>query len=283
MIRIQGLSLSLEGRQILEDINLEIKKGDFLAIIGPNGGGKSTLIRCLLGFIRPQRGEITLWGKPLSKFRDWHLIGYVPQRAGKDLNQLFPLTVKEFITLPFRWYKKRLDSKGIPAFAEMTEKSMGDEKKPNSEEIPAFAGMTGNSAGDKKEIDTPYVDGLLETFGLREMLHKKLYQLSFGQLQRAYLVRALVLKPEVLILDEPSVGLDFINQQAFYEILSHFHSQGLTIVLITHETWLLTRGVTKVACLNQRLYFHGEHAEFCVLAETEKAGFDFHRIEHSHW
>lgn len=239
MIRVKNLYYFINGKTILEDINLEVSKGDFLAIIGPNGGGKSTLIRCLLGFIKPQKGEIFLWETKLEDFRDWFKIGYVPQRAGKELSFLIPLTVKEFLQLPSSWYHKR--------------------------------------------IDRDYLYFLIEKFGLTPLLSKRIYHLSFGQLQRAYIVRALSLKPELLILDEPSVGLDFILQEVFYQFLSEFHQKGLTIILITHETWLVSKEVNKIACLNQKFYFHGEHKDFCVFAEKEAYGFPFHRIEHTHW
>lgn len=239
IIEIKGLYLSLNGKNILENINLQVQRGDFLALIGPNGGGKSTLIRCLLGFLKPQKGEIFLFGKELTKFRDWYKIGYLPQRAGKDINSLLPLTVKEFVFLPSKWYKI----------------------SPNYE----------------------YYMYLIDLFGVKDILNKKLFQLSFGQFQRVYLVRALLLKPELIILDEPSVGLDFISQEVFYQILSTLHKEGLTIVLITHETWLISKEVSKIACLNQRLYYHGEHEEFCVLADRGIPGFSYHRIEHTHW
>lgn len=239
IIEIKGLYFSLNGKNILENINLQVQRGDFLALIGPNGGGKSTLIRCLLGFLKPQKGEIFLFGKELTKFRDWYKIGYLPQRAGKDINSLLPLTVKEFVFLPSKWYKI----------------------SPNYE----------------------YYMYLIDLFGVKDILNKKLFQLSFGQFQRVYLVRALLLKPELIILDEPSVGLDFISQEVFYQILSTLHKEGLTIVLITHETWLISKEVSKIACLNQRLYYHGEHEEFCVLADRDIPGFSYHRIEHTHW
>lgn len=239
VLRIENLFLSIDGKTLLEDINLEILEGDFLAIIGPNGGGKSTLIRCILGFLKPQRGNIYLWGQSLEAFKRWDQIGYVPQRAGQDLNQFHPLSVEEFINLPFRWYKLKKDEN--------------------------------------------YLNFLCDKFGIKELLNKKLYQLSFGQLQRAYLVRALSHNPKLLILDEPSVGLDFVTQEIFYQILSEFHRRKLTIILITHETWLITKEVNKVACLNQKLYFHGDHEEFCSFQEKELYGFRFHKIEHKHW
>ncbi len=239
LIQIENLSLYLNGKTILEDINLVLNKGDFLGLIGPNGGGKTTLIRCLLGFIKFQRGKIFLFGKPLSEFKDWYKIGYVPQRASFYTNAFFPFTVKEFILLPSQWYKK--------------------------------------------DYSKDHLQKLLELFGVREFLGKKLYQLSFGQLQRAFIVRALLLKPEILILDEPSVGLDFLSQGAFYEMISNFHQKGLTVILVTHETWLLTKRINKVACLNHKLYYHSSHEEFCALDKDLSSSLPFHKIEHLHW
>lgn len=239
LISVENLSLYFDSKTVLEDINLRVKKGDYLALIGPNGGGKSTLIRCILGFLKPQKGKIYLWGKENTNFKEWHRIGYVPQRAGELIGGLNPLTVREFICLPSKWYNL--------------------------------------------SVDSLHLEYLAEKFGIKALLSRKLHQLSFGQLQRAFIVRALSLKPELLILDEPSVGLDFMLQEVFYGFLSEFHRKGLTIILITHETWLISKEVNKVACLNQKLYFHGEHQEFCKLAEENIYGFPTHVIEHSHW
>jgi len=239
LIEVKHLSFRYNNHWILKDINLSVRKGDFLAIIGPNGGGKSTLIKCVLGFLKPQRGEVYLWGKKVEEFKDWHKIGYVPQRAGELIDFLTPLTVKEFLFLPSQWYKK--------------------------------------------SIKSDVMEKLIEVFGIKNLLNKKLGELSYGQLQRTYIIRALILEPEVLILDEPSVGLDFFSQEIFYKTLGEFHKRGLTIILITHETWLLTKLVNKVACLNQKLFFHGDHESFCVISKKPEFYSDYHKIEHSHW
>lgn len=239
IIKVENLSFYYKDQFVLRDINLEVKKGDFLALIGPNGGGKSTLIRCILGFLKPQKGEIWLWGQKNFKFKEWFRIGYLPQRAGSLIDQLIPLTVKEFLYLPTTWYKKK--------------------------------------------INYSYLENLIEKFGMKHLLNHKLGELSYGQLQRTYIVRALVLEPELLILDEPSVGLDFFTQEVFYQILGEFHQKGLTIILITHETWLLTKWINKVACLNQKLFFHGDHESFCVFAKKPEFFSAYHKIEHLHW
>jgi len=239
IIEVRNLSFSYEKHLILESINLKVEKGDFLALIGPNGGGKTTLIRCVLGFLKPFRGEIFLWGKTIKSFKDWYKIGYVPQRAGDLVDHLTPLSVKDFLLLPFKWYKNT--------------------------------------------FNPMLMDELVEKFGIKNILHKKLGELSYGQLQRAYIVRALILNPELLILDEPSVGLDFFTQEIFYETLGEIHKKGLTIVLVTHETWLLTKWVNKVACINQKLYFHGDHESFCEVAKKLEFFPEYHKIEHTHW
>lgn len=239
ILRVENLSFAYGNHFILQDINLEVYQGDFLAIVGPNGGGKSTLIKCILGFLKPFKGRIYLWERSLKEFKDWQKIGYVPQRAGDLIDVLTPLTVKEFLMLPSKWY-----------------------------DYP---------------VNLTFFNSLLELFGLVNLLDKKLHELSYGQLQRAYIVRALILKPQLLILDEPSVGLDFISQDTFYKLLGDLNDQGITILLVTHETWLLTKKIKQVACLNQKLFFHGKHEEFCIFAQKEEFYTEYHRVEHTHW
>ncbi len=239
LIQVKNLFFAYNRHWVLKNISLEVKKGDFLAIIGPNGGGKSTLVKCMLGLLKPVKGEILLWKEKISRFRAWEKIGYVPQRAGELIDHLNPLTVEEFISLPQKWYSKTI--------------------KPQTKEL------------------------LIDKFGMGHLLKKKLGELSYGQLQRAYIIRALILEPELLILDEPSVGLDFFSQDAFYKVLGELYQQGLTIVLVTHETWLLTKWVNKVACVNQTLFFHGSHESFCTLSTKKEFFSDYHKIEHKHW
>jgi len=115
ILKVNSLSFSYDEHVVLKDISFEVKKGDFLAIIGPNGGGKSTLIKCVLGILQPLKGEVLLWGKPLKRFKEWYRVGYVPQRAGELVDHLTPITVEEFIRLPEKWYGKAPE-KGVVEF-----------------------------------------------------------------------------------------------------------------------------------------------------------------------
>ncbi|PMP97386.1 MAG: zinc ABC transporter ATP-binding protein, partial [Thermodesulfobacterium geofontis] len=105
IIEIRDLSFSYEVHPVFENINLKVEKGDFLALIGPNGGGKTTLVKCILGFLKPIKGKVFLWGEEIKNFKNWHKIGYVPQRAGDLIDHLTPLSLREFLLLPFKWYK----------------------------------------------------------------------------------------------------------------------------------------------------------------------------------
>ncbi len=242
IIEVKNLYFLYGNQIILEDISFKIEKGDFLALIGPNGGGKTTLIKCILNLLKPNKGKIFIWGEENRSFKNWHKIGYVPQRAGDLIDHLTPLTVKDFIFLSFKIYKDFINFTNYKLINELAEK-----------------------------------------FGIKTLLNKKIGELSYGQLQRAYLIKALILNPELLLLDEPFVGLDFFSQEVFYNTLAEFHKKGLTIILVTHETWLLTKWITKVACINQKLYFHGDHESFCVQAKYLEIFQDRHRIEHIHW
>ncbi len=123
----------------------------------------------------------------------------------------------------------------------------------------------------------------LETVGLPGASGRLLRELSGGQQQRVFLARALVGEPEVLLLDEPTTGVDFAAQEKFYDLLGELNRRGLTILIVTHDIAMVDRHVKQVACLNRRLVFHGEHSEFC--RHPEICGFfsgGHHILGHCH-
>jgi zinc transport system ATP-binding protein len=230
---------------VLVDIDLSIERGDFLAIIGPNGSGKTTLIKIILGLLQPSRGRVCLMGRSMSDFRDWHQVGYIPQKA-THFDPLFPASVREVVAMALR-----------PATR-----------------LP-FA--------PKPEEDTA-IGRALDTVGMSEFAHRRIGRLSGGQQQRVFIARALVHRPVLLVLDEPTTGVDTETQDRFYDLLDRLnHKEGLTIVLITHDIGIVDRHVTKVACLNQRLAFHGTHEAFCrsdTLKDLLAGG--HHLVSHHH-
>lgn len=233
---------------VLEDINLTIPSGAFLAIVGPNGSGKSTLLKLILGLLKVQAGEIKLYGQDINRFKDWQLIGFVSQKAN-SFNTGFPATVYEVVAT------------GLT-------KKIGLFKRMNKE-------------------DDVKVKEAIESVGLSGLLNRNIGDLSGGQQQRVFIARALVSDPKLLILDEPTVGIDARNVQYFYEMLTNLNKKnGITLLLVTHDIGSISEKVTHVACLNKHLYFHGileEFEEFQAKAMQLNYGYGvFQTHEHSH-
>ncbi|AAU16241.1 metal ABC transporter ATP-binding protein [Bacillus cereus] len=247
ILEIEGLSFRYEDRNVLEDINLQVPKGAFLGLVGPNGSGKSTLLKCLLGVLKPKQGSIRLFGVDSKKFKEWNKVGYVSQKAN-SFNSGFPATVFEVVSMGL------VSKKGL------------------------FRFFTKN---DKNKVEKAIAD-----VGMSEFQGRNIGELSGGQQQRVFIARALVSDPELLILDEPTVGIDVKNVESFYEILEDLNKRlGITLILVTHDMGAVTEKVTHVACLNKHLHFHGNVEKFRELEDAEMSvlyGHHVHRLEHEH-
>jgi len=243
IISIEDLNYQIEGQLILSSISFDIEQGDYIALLGPNGGGKSTLIKIILGLITPTSGEIKILEQPQKLFRAYHKIGYVPQNVSLfDGN--FPLSVYESVSLGLE------SSKGW------------------------FSWL---SSKDKERIDAT-----LHRASIYDLKEKNLSQLSGGQRQRVMIARALVSNPDILILDEPSTGVDIPSQQKFYQFLKSLNTQNrLTIVFITHDLGVIADDVTHVLALNQKLIFSGTAQEMLSCESvTELYGTKSHIVGH---
>lgn len=241
IIQIQHVSYRYEKENVLEDINLLIHKGDFLGIVGPNGSGKSTLLKLILGLIKPQTGNILLFGQEIQRFREWQKIGYVSQKANA-FNTGFPATIFEVV-------------------------ASGLTKK-----LGLFRYLT-------KE-DHEKVVKAIRIVGMESFIKHNIGELSGGQQQRVFIARALVSDPELLILDEPTVGVDAKNVNSFYQLLEDLNKQqGITLLLVTHDIGTITDKVTHVACLNNNLHFHGKTREFEELKLGDMTEFYGHAVQ----
>ena len=243
VIRVKDLNYRVDGQEILSDISFDIEQGDYVALLGPNGGGKTTLIKAILGLITPTGGTIEIFGTDRKRFREWYKIGYVPQNVSLfDSN--FPLSVYETVSLGLatkkRWFSFLSD----------------DEKA--------------------------QIEAVLEMADILDLREKNLSDLSGGQRQRVMIARALVSQPEILILDEPSTGVDIASQHKFYQFLKRLNKeQNLTIIFITHDLGVIADDVTHALSVNQKLLYSGTAEDMLSCeAVSEVYGTKAHVVHH---
>lgn len=216
LIEIKKLQAAYDGKTVLRDVNLTVYDRDFLGIIGPNGGGKTTLIKCILGLLKPVSGEIICHscrpeGEKTGKFR----MGYLPQYTGID--RKFPITVEEVIL------------SGLSGSKHLTSRY---------------------TAADREKARR-----VMERMGLEGLDNRPIGALSGGQLQRALLGRAVVSDPEVVILDEPATYLDRHFEARLYELLADLNRE-CAIILVSHDIGTVLQQVKSIACVNETLDYH---------------------------
>lgn len=201
----------------LEGISLSIRPGSVVGVIGPNGGGKTTLLKLILGLLEPTRGSITIAGQSPRAAARSGVIGYLPQSP--LLARHVPIDARQLVEL------------GLAGRVGMLQ--------PISPSDHAFA------------------DELLDAVGLADQAHTPISELSGGQLQRVLIARALVARPKLLLLDEPTLGIDRRGQQSFIElILKLKQSLGLTILFVSHDLRAVSSVSDRIACVSGKIHYH---------------------------
>ncbi len=244
LVEVRGVSFRYDRTPVIFEVSLDVVRGDFLALLGPNGSGKTTLVKLILGLLKPEQGEIRLLGRPLPEFDAWHRVGYVPQKA-THIDPLFPASVGEVVAMALGSRRRQLRS-------------------------------------SRRELAAAQ-ENALRLVGMEAFRRSPVNGLSGGQQQRVFIARALATRPEVLFLDEPTTGVDAETRSRFYEMLDRLNKdQGITIVLVTHDIGIVDRHVNRVACLNQRLIYHGSHEEFCRSDALRRLVDSDHLVAHDH-
>ena len=216
ILKVENLSFAYDKDLILKDISFSVEEGDFFAITGPNGGGKSTLLKIILGLLKPQKGSIK-FSKSFNKALD---IGYVPQNT--NINLEFPITVLDVVM-------------------------MGNGAKHNS--IKRLF----NIKYSKLEIEC--AKNSLKKVGMDAFLNSKISNLSGGQRQRVMIARAICSHPKLLILDEPTSNIDVKGQKEIYKLLKELNKE-VTIIVVTHDLTVISNYANKVLYVNQEGFLH---------------------------
>lgn len=220
IVTAKNVSFNYGGQSVLQDVSFDIKKGDYVGMVGSNGSGKTTLLKILLGLLTPIEGEVELFGTTLRNFGEWGKVGYVPQNVFRgDLN--FPATVREVVESGHLEVSKR---KRI---------------------LSQF--------GKNDEIQKA-----LQRAGIEHLSKKRIGELSGGERQKVFIARALVSNPELIVLDEPTTGIDAATEEKFYTFLEDLNHSGITILLVSHDIEAIARQVKTVLCLNRRLICFGK-------------------------
>lgn len=223
-IEVSNISFSFRQTLVLTNISFQVQCGDYLGIIGPNGGGKTTLLKLILGILKPTSGSIRVFGSNPFQHSNPHVLGYVPQRISIGGNY-FPATVAEVVR----------------------------------------SGRTGHVGMMRQfsEEDEKIVSKALEVGGIVDLRDRVLSDLSGGQRQRVFIARALARQPKILILDEPTIGVDIAAQEKFYDFLAGLNrNHQLTVILVSHDIDVIAKQVKYVLCLNTMMICHVKAQDF---------------------
>jgi len=215
LVEVRHVTFGYGREMVLDHVDLEIQPRDFLAVIGPNGGGKTTLLKVMLGLLRPWSGEV-VFNLPSGSDPRGRL-GYVPQFSTFDKD--FPLRVADMVLMG------RLGSRGL--------------LRPWSRQDRAAA------------------DQALERLGLAGIARAHVAEISGGQLQRVLIARALVASPDILFLDEPTASIDAESRETLRGLLEDLN-RSIPIVVVTHDVTSIAPMVHRIACINRRLFYHGD-------------------------
>jgi zinc transport system ATP-binding protein len=218
-VELSGVSFRYgDGPPVLERVDLAVAPGELVAIAGPNGGGKTTLVRIALGLERPDEGAALLYGEPAHRFSRRATLGYLAQRAQLQLDA--PATVEEVVAAG------RLAAGGL--------------------------------LGPMRRHDREVVDEAIARVGLTAVRRRPLSRLSGGQQQRAFIAKALAGNPSVLVLDEPTTGVDVESQEALGELLHRLHTQlSVTVLYVSHEFGAIERYVERLVLVRGGIVFDG--------------------------
>lgn len=210
VLRLRGVSVGYTERAVVHDVDLDVERGEVVALLGANGSGKTTLVRGLLGLASVLTGDVEVLGSPAGTRRLHARIGYVPQRH--TVGGSVPATVREVVS---------------------------------SGRLPRLGWL-----GLMRDADRAAVDAAIDAVDLRPWADVDIADLSGGQQRRALIARALASEPEVLVMDEPTAGVDLASQQALARSVARLVELGVTLLIVTHEVGPLAGVLTRAVVMD---------------------------------
>jgi zinc transport system ATP-binding protein len=238
-VEATGVDFGYDRRLVLESVDLEIRESSFVAVIGPNGGGKSTLLYLLLGLQDPRRGELKIFGRSPVKARN--RVGYMPQRLAFDSS--FPITVEEVVELG----------------------ALGQ----------------GRSWGPLPDAMRESACAAMDRVGCAQWSRLPFASLSGGQKQLVLIARAMVGRPRLLLLDEPTANLDPTVQDQFFRVLSQLRHET-TVLLVSHDIGFVSEWCDTVLCVNQSVVTHPATEVDAKTLATMFGADTLHVVQHHH-
>ena len=256
IVELKDVSVSYGGIHAVQGVDLEVEEGNFLGLIGPNGGGKSTILKVILGLAGSCCGTVRIFGETICQGEETRtirpalkasgLIGYVPQNV-MAIGLNFPGTVHELV------------GTGLSNRSHLFRRTSKDQRQ--------------------RIIDSMILAGVNELMG------RRLMELSGGELQRAFIARALASEPQLLILDEPTSGIDAANQLKFYTLLEKLNQElAMSVILSSHDLTAVSRVAKSIACVNKKVHYQGDPNGF--FSDMDKVsslyGLPVNIIQHNH-
>ena len=232
-------------KYVLEDVNLTVFRGDFLGIVGPNGSAKTTLIKIILGILKPQKGTVVLLNTPIDQFNQWNKIGYISQRV-RNFNLAFPATVEEIV--------------GANLYGQLGFLKFLNKKH-------------------KMKIREA-----LNIVNMPDYQNHLIGNLSGGQQQRIFIARTLISDPEIIFMDEPLTGIDVQSQEQFYDLMEKLNKDlKITLVMASHDIGVITNKANRVACVGNKKVCVHPSGDFDKEGHIKKIyGKDLSILHHKH-
>lgn len=228
----------VRGVPAVSDVSFSLGRREVVFLLGPNGGGKSTILKAIVGVVKPERGVVRVFGEDVRRFKEWWRVGYLPQNAATFFERM-PISVGEFL------WASRVVSRGLEP----------------SESLELVG------------VESP-----------RELLRRSIHDLSGGNFQRVLLAASLLNRPELLLLDEPTVYLDQVGVAAFMQLLERLRDEwGLSAMIASHDVAALSTVASRVLCINRGALFDGHIGELLNSEQLCRIyGFHVYLVRHGH-